>query len=91
MLNKSTVDVVLPTTLWHTNASVTAIEIDFGNNTGYKSLTNGAAASTTYATVGVYTWTYRILTNGQYKYCRQKVKANDISTITKLWSERNNN
>lgn len=76
MLNKSTVDVVLPATLWHTNASVSNIAIDFGNNTGYKNLTNAAVASTTYATTGVFTWTYRILTNGQYKYCRQKVKVN---------------
>lgn len=76
MLNKSTVDVVLPATLWHTNASVTEIAIDFGNNTGYKILTNGVVASNTYTAVGVYTWTYRILTNGQYKYCRQKVKVN---------------
>ncbi len=80
MLNKSTVDVVLPATLWHTNASVTEIAIDFGNNTGYKILTNGAIASTTYTAVGVYTWTYRILTNGQYKYCRQKVKVNQADT-----------
>lgn len=76
LLNKSTVDVVLPATLWHTNASITEIAIDFGNNTGYKILTNSAIASTTYTAVGVYTWTYRILTNGQYKYCRQKVKVN---------------
>ena len=76
ILNKSTVEVILPTTLWHTNANVTEIAIDFGNNTGYKILTNGAVASTTYTTVGVYTWTYRILTNGQYHYCRQKVKVN---------------
>lgn len=91
LLNKSTVDVVLPATLWHTNASVTEIAIDFGNSTGYKILTNGVLASTTYIAVGVYTWTYRVLIDGQYKYCRQKVKINDISTITKLWSERNNN
>jgi hypothetical protein len=76
MLNKSTVDVVLPPTLWHTNASITEIAIDFGNGTGYKNITNGSVATTTYTTVGVYTWTYRILTNGQYKYCRQKVKVN---------------
>lgn len=76
MLNKSTVDVVLPTTLWHTNASISNIAIDFGNGTGYKNITNGAVASTTYTATGVYTWTYRILTNGQYKYCRQKVKVN---------------
>lgn len=76
MLNKSTVDVVLPSTLWHTNATVTDIAIDFGNNTGYKSLTNASVATTTYTTVGVFTWTYRIFTNGQYKYCRQKVKVN---------------
>ena len=55
MLNKSTVDVVLPATLWHTNASVTEIAIDFGNSTGYKILTNGVVASTTYTAVGVYT------------------------------------
>jgi hypothetical protein len=76
MLNKSTVDVMLPATLWHTNASITEIAIDFGNGTGYKNINNGAVATTTYTAVGVYTWTYRILTNGQYKYCRQKVKVN---------------
>ena len=91
MLNKNTVDVVLPATLWHTNASVTEIAIDFGNGTGYKNITNGSVATTTYTTAGVYTWTYRILTNGQYKYCRQKVKVNNVTTKTKLWSERNNN
>lgn len=80
MLNKSTVDVVLPATLWHTNASVTEIAIDFGNSTGYKILTNGVVASTTYTAVGVYTWTYRILTGGQYKYCRQKVKITQADT-----------
>lgn len=80
MLNKSNVDVVLPATLWHTNASVTEIAIDFGNSTGYKILTNGVVASTTYIAVGVYTWTYRILIDGQYKYCRQKVKVTQADT-----------
>lgn len=48
MLNKSTVDVVLPPTLWHTNASVTEIAIDFGNGTGYKNITNGSVATNLY-------------------------------------------
>jgi hypothetical protein len=88
MLNKSTVDVVLPATLWHTNAGVTEIAIDFGNGKGYKNINNGAVATTTYTAVSVYTWTYRILNNGQYKYCRQKVKVANVSTQTKLWSKR---
>ena len=75
MLNKSTVDVILPATLWHTNANITDIAIDFGNNTGYKNLANEAVATTTYTAVGIYTWTYRIQINGVYKYCRQKVKV----------------
>jgi hypothetical protein len=88
MLNKSTVDVIMPATLWHTNAGVTEIAIDFGNGTGYKNINNGVVATTTYTAVGVYTWTYRILVSGQYKYCRQKVKVANVSTQTKLWSER---
>jgi len=79
LLSKSKVDVSLPTTLWHSNTSSSRIEINFGNNTGYKNLTNGSVASTTYTATGIYTWTYRVrLSNGQYKYCRQKVKVTHI-------------
>lgn len=87
-ISKSNVEVKLPTTLWHTNANTTAIEIDFGNSTGYKSLANGTTATTNYTATGVYTWTYRVrLTNGQYKYCRQKVKVTNVTTQTKLWKQ----
>jgi hypothetical protein len=81
IINKATVKVALPTTLWHSNASISNIHIDFGNGTGYKNIKNGTSATTTYSTVGDYTWTYRVqLTNGQYKYCRQKVKVAQIDT-----------
>jgi hypothetical protein len=88
IINKATVKVTLPTTLWHSNASISNIHIDFGNGTGYKNIKNGASATTTYSTVGDYTWTYRVqLTGGQYKYSRQKVKvANLINTIP--WANR---
>jgi hypothetical protein len=80
-ISKSNVEVKLPTTLWHSNAAITAIAIDFGNNTGYKNLSNGSLASTNYTNVGTYTWTYRVrLSNGQYKYCRQKVKVTQVDT-----------
>jgi hypothetical protein len=87
-LNMAQVEVSLPTTLWHSNASVSNIDIDFGNGTGYKTILNNATASTTYTSVGTYTWTYRVqLTNGQYKYCRQKVKVQEVSIQTKLWKQ----
>ena len=54
-ISKSNVEVKLPTTLWHSNAAITAIAIDFGNNTGYKNLSNGSLASTNYTNVGTYT------------------------------------
>lgn len=67
-------EVRLPITLWHSNQPVTNLDIDFGNGSGYKSLNNGQIASTNYTTDGTYTWTYRVrLSNGQYKYSRQKV------------------
>lgn len=55
-ISKSNVEVKLPTTLWHSNANITAIAIDFGNNTGYKNLSNGSLATTNYTATGVYTW-----------------------------------
>ena len=80
-ISKSNVEVKLPTTLWHSNTAITDIAIDFGNNTGYKNLSNGNLASTNYINVGTYTWTYRVrLGNGQYKYCRQKVKVTQVDT-----------
>jgi len=89
-ISKSNVEVKLPTTLWHSNASITTIEIDFGNNTGYKSLNNGATATTNYTATGLYSWTYRVrLTNGQYKYCRQKVKVTNVAIQTKKWIQTN--
>lgn len=73
-INSANVEVRLPSTLWHSNQSITHIQIDFGNGSGYKSLNNGIIASTNYSTDGTYTWTYRVrLSNGQYKYSRQKV------------------
>ncbi|TXD80789.1 hypothetical protein ESY86_19960 [Subsaximicrobium wynnwilliamsii] len=78
-ISKSNVEVKLPTTLWHSNTAITDIAIDFGNNTGYKNLSNGNLASTNYTNIGTYTWTYRVrLSNGQYKYCRQKVKVTQV-------------
>ncbi len=73
-INSANVEVRLPLTLWHSNQTVTNLDVDFGNGSGYKSLNNGQIASTNYATDGTYTWTYRVrLSNGQYKYSRQKV------------------
>lgn len=73
-INSANVEVRLPLTLWHSNQSITNLDIDFGNGSGYKSLNNGTIASTNYSTDGTYTWTYRArLSNGQYKYSRQKV------------------
>ena len=73
-INSANVEVRLPLTLWHSNQSITNIQIDFGNGSGYKSLNNGTIASTNYSTDGTYTWTYRVrLNTGQYKYSRQKV------------------
>jgi hypothetical protein len=86
-LDKNSVIVYLPPNLWHTNqnSSISNIHIDFGNGTGYKSLNNGASASTSYGAIGTYTWTFRVqLTNNQYLYCRQKVVVNDITTGTTL-------
>ena len=89
MLNRSLVEVQLPNTLWHSNANITAIAINFGDGTGYKNLSNGSLANTNYTTVGTYTWTYRVqLSNGQYKYCRQKVKVSNVSIQTKQWGQR---
>jgi len=85
-VNQPNVSVSLPATLWHTNqtSSVSSIHVDFGNGTGYKSLDNNGLANTYYNSPGVYTWTYRLqLTNGQYKYCRQKVKVT-VPTATKV-------
>lgn len=73
-INSADVEVRLPSSLWHSNTTITNIQIDFGNGSGYKSLNNGTIASTNYLTDGTYTWTYRVrLSNGQYKYSRQKV------------------
>ncbi|AXT18636.1 T9SS C-terminal target domain-containing protein [Flavobacteriaceae bacterium AU392] len=73
-IHRSSVSVSLPTTLWHTNASITNIEVDLGNGTGYKTLNNGASANATYTSAGTYIWTYRVrLSNGQYKYSRQNI------------------
>ncbi len=80
LINKSDVSVSLPTSLWHSNTSVNKIEIDFGNGTGYKSILNGSIASTAYNSTGFYTWTYRIqLSNGQYKYARQKIEVTELT------------
>lgn len=73
-INQPTVVVSLPTTLWHTNETISNIAVDLGNGNGYKNLNSGTTATETYTSVGLYTWTYRVqLTNGQYKYCRQKI------------------
>jgi hypothetical protein len=78
LISKANVSVSLPATLWHSNATISNIDIDFGNGTGYKTLNNEATAFTTYTAIGDYTWTYRVqLTNGQYKYCRQKVHISE--------------
>ncbi|MFD1616492.1 hypothetical protein [Gelatiniphilus marinus] len=80
-LSKANVAVTLPTTLWQKNVSTSSIDIDFGDGTGYKSLNNAATASTTYTTIGNYTWTYKVqLSGGQYKYCRQKVIVKQFIT-----------
>lgn len=80
-INKAHVEASLPATLWHSNTTVTKIDINFGNGSGYKSLLNNSIATTTYTSTGNFTWTYRIrLSNGQYKYCRQKVIVNEAST-----------
>ena len=84
-INLPNVSISLPATLWHTNhaSSISSIQVDFGNGTGYKNLSNNAVATTFYNTAGVYTWTYRLqLSNGQYKYCRQKMKVN-VPTASK--------
>ena len=56
-VNQPNVSVSLPATLWHTNqaSSISNIQVDFGNGTGYKSLSNNAVATTFYNTAGVYT------------------------------------
>ncbi|SHF02269.1 hypothetical protein SAMN05444278_1182 [Psychroflexus salarius] len=83
--NKSNIEVKLPTELWHSNVNISAIAINFGDGAGYKNLTNNTVASTNYTTTGVYTWTYRVrLTNGQYKYCRQKIKVTQIDSNSNL-------
>jgi len=88
VINKATVKATMPTTLWHSNASISNIHIDFGNGTGYKNINNGASATTTYTVVGDYTWTYRVqLTNGQYKYSRQKVKVAQLINVIP-WANR---
>lgn len=90
-ISKSNVEVKLPTTLWHSNTAITAIAIDFGNNTGYKNLSNGSLATTNYTATGVYTWTYRVrLSNGQYKYCRQKVKVTQVDTNSNVQARNPN-
>lgn len=81
-INKAEVEATLPTALWHSNTTVTQIDINFGDGNGYKSLLNNAVASTTYTNTGEHTWTYRIQLNGQYKYCRQKVIVNEAATNT---------
>ena len=81
LIYKANVSVTLPSTLWHTNATISNIDINFGNSPNYVSLNNGTAAGTTYTAVGDYTWTYRVqLTNGQYKYCRQKVHVSEADS-----------
>ncbi len=70
------VAVQLPLKLWNTNSNIREIDINFGNNTGYKSIKNGIIAETTYKNNGDYIWTYRIkLTDNKYLYARQKVKV----------------
>src|SRR5690606_29200013 len=87
LINRSDVSVSLPTSLWHSNTSVNNIEVNFGNGSGYKSLLNGSVANTTFTSTGFYTWTYRIqLSNGQYKYSRQKI---EITALTD--TSQNNN
>ncbi|WP_040279308.1 T9SS type A sorting domain-containing protein [Psychroserpens damuponensis] len=78
-INKPQVEVSLPATLWHSNTTITNLDIDFGDGNGYKSILNNTTANTTYTNIGTYDWTYRVqLSNGQYKYCRQKVKVTQV-------------
>ena len=84
-LNKATLSLSLPSTLWHTNqaSTISNIEVDFGSGGGYKTLFNNAVASNTYTSTGVYALTYRLrLTNGSYLYSRQKLKVNNITSTT---------
>lgn len=90
-ISKSNVEVKLPSSLWHSNSNITALDINFGNGTGYKSLCNEATAFTNYTTTGIYTWTYRAkLNNGQYKYCRQKVKVTQVDINSNTQSRNPN-
>jgi hypothetical protein len=69
--------VVLPSTLWQTNAaaSVSGISIDLGDGQGYRTLTIGQPLTLNYADTGIKVWKYRIqLTSGQYLYSHSQVK-----------------
>ena len=77
-ISKASVQVQLPTNLWHTNNLVYALEVNFGTKgSTYQNIKNGAIAAHTYTKPGTYIWTYRISIDGgrSYKYSRQKVQV----------------
>ena len=74
----SQISVLLHNDTWLTNqaSTVQSFSIDFGDGGGYVSLTLGTPLNHTYSSDGTYTITYRMrLTNGQYRYCRNKLEV----------------
>jgi len=57
--------VVLPSNLWFTNngAAVSSIAVDFGNGSGYQTLSMGQAVNVSYTDTGSKTWTFKLTLN----------------------------
>ncbi|TMU50426.1 T9SS type A sorting domain-containing protein [Flagellimonas algicola] len=74
----SKVSLLISNDTWYTNQSsnVHSFAVNFGDGSGYKSFSLGNALLHTYASDGDYTVTFRLrLTNGQYLYCRNRLKV----------------
>jgi hypothetical protein len=86
-VTNSKIAILLHADTWFTNnqASIQNLAIDFGAGAGYTTLTLGTPLNYTYAADGVYTITYRVqLTNGQYRYCRNKLEVTGAATQNSL-------
>ncbi|MEM8927297.1 MAG: T9SS type A sorting domain-containing protein [Bacteroidota bacterium] len=74
----SKISLLLSNETWYTNQSpnVHSFAVNFGDGSGYKAFSLGNALLHTYANDGNYTVTFRLrLTNGQYLYCRNRLKV----------------
>ena len=75
--------VTLPASLWYTNqaTAVQSIAIDFGNGSGYQTMTFGQVRTINYAASGIFEWKYKLtLTNAQILYSHSKLNI-DIPVL----------